>query len=393
MKGFTSIFLLALLLSLPRASEACSMYKITQNGKTIVGNNEDYFSPNSQFWFEAGGGDTYGAMYMGQLDNFAQGAMNEAGLVFDGFWEPYLELKDSQGKLYIPIGDALRTVMQTMTNVEDVQSYLQTINLNSLANGQLVFVDQSGTYLIVEGDEMITGDESEKTFSNFYYSQTKSINDVELEYFQNGHKFLSTTEEKPTLEYCSEVMKSFSQAELAPTQYSTIYDLNSLKIRVHLLNDFSEYVELDLKKELQKGDHRTMIAELFPKESAGYKHYEKYNNPEHPTLILEEFLSDKEATEEVLLESDFDYIINTLGYEWLNSIQNAEGAIKVFQYGVELMPNNSNLHDSLGEAYFTNSDWNKAITSYAMSLHLNPENENAIAMLSKINDLKKEKAE
>ncbi len=393
MKKIHSIFLIITLLLIPVISSACSMYKITRNGKTIVGNNEDYFSPNSQFWFETGTKDTFGVMYMGLLNNFAQGAINESGLMFDGFWEPYLKVKNTKGKLEIPIGDALRKVMQTMTNVEDVQLYLQTINLNSLADGQLVFVDKSGTYLIVEGDEMFIGDEIEKTFSNFYYSQIESINDVKLEYFQKGQKFINTTESKNTLDYCSEAMQNFTQSRLAPTQYSTIYDLQKLTIRVYLFNDFSDFIELDLKKELRKGNHRTMIPDLFPKESIGYSHYKKYNNPENPTLFLEEYLGDAEITEQEFLDNGFDNIINSLGYEWLKEIKNTKGAIKVFQYGVKIMPNHSNLYDKLGVAYFINLEWNNAIKSYAKSLSINPENKNAIEMISKINRLKEDKSE
>ncbi|SNY99609.1 hypothetical protein [Flagellimonas pacifica] len=379
-------FIIALLF--PNLGVACSMYKSTKDGRTIVGNNEDFFSPNSQFWFEVGTKDTFGVMYMGLLDNFAQGAINESGLVFDGFWEPYLEVKKTKGKLEIPIGNALKNIMQTMDNVEDVKLYLQTINLSSLTDGQLVFVDKSGTYLIVEGDDMFIGDEMEKTFSNFYYSQIESLKDVRLDYFQNGQKFINATKQKSTVEYCSEAMQNFAQSRLAPTQYSTIYDLENLTIRVFLFNDFSEFIELDLKKELRKGSYRTMIADLFPKTSIGYLHYKKYNNPENPTLHLKEFLGDAEITEQEFLSNGFDNVINRLGYEWLNDMKNPKGAIKVFQYGVEIMPNHPNLHDSLGEAYFFDKDWNNSIKNYKKSLILNPENKNAITMISKINELR-----
>ncbi|MCF6347674.1 MAG: tetratricopeptide repeat protein [Flavobacteriaceae bacterium] len=385
----TICFTIALLF--PKIGVACSMYKLTKNGRTIVGNNEDYFSPNSQFWFEAGTKDTFGVMYMGLLDNFAQGAINEKGLVFDGFWEPYLEVKNTEAKIQIYIQDALKKVMQTMTNVKEVQSYLNTINLSSLEDGQLVFVDESGTYLIIEGDEMFLGNEAEKTFSNFYYSQIQSLDDVNLPYFQKGQEFLKNTQQSMALDYCSEAMSNFAQFRIAPTQYTTIYDLEELTIRVHLFQDFSNYVEFDLKKELQKGNHRTMIADLFPKNSKGVKHYKKYNNPEHPTLLIEELLGDNVITEQEFLNQGFDNIINGLGYEWLNDIKNPKGAIKVFLYGVEIMPNHSNLHDSLGEAYFINKEWNNAIKNYAKSLSLNPENKNAIEMISKINRLRENK--
>ena len=366
----------------------CSMYKLTKNGKTIVGNNEDWTSPNGQFWFEQGDEDRYGVMYMGFLDDFAQGAINEAGLVFDGFWEPYLEVKDVEGKLEIPIGDALKWVMQTMESVEEVQSYLQTINLTILENGQLVFVDKSGSYLVIEGDEMFMGDEAEKTFSNFYYSQIESLDEVGLPYFQNGQSFINKTTSESTLDYCSEAMAQFSQSNLVPTQYTTVYDLSTLTVRVYLFHDYTNSVEFNLSEELQKGDHRTMIAELFPATSFGYQHYAKYNDTEHPTQLIEAFLEDKEVTEQILLESGFDYIITELGQEWLNQIKNPEAAIKVFQYGLELMPSSVGLHNSLGEAYFMNEDWDQARITYTKSLVLDPENQDAVEMLEKIEELR-----
>jgi len=385
----TTLFVISLIF--PKLGFACSMYKLTKNGKTIVGNNEDYISPNSQFWFEKGTANTFGVMYMGLLNNFAQGAINEKGLVFDGFWEPYLEIKNTEDKIEIPIQAALKKVMQTMTSVEEVQSYLNTINLNSLQNGQLVFVDKSGTYLIIEGDEMLVGDEDEKTFSNFYYSQIETIDDVSLPYFQKGQEFINRTQQSQTLDYCSEAMLNFAQFRIAPTQYTTVYDLDKLIIRVHLFQDFSNYIELDLEKELKKGNHRTMIADLFPDNSKGVEHYKKYNNPERPTLLLEELIGDNVVTEQELVNQGFDNIINQLGYEWLNDIKNADGASKVFKYGLKLMPNNANLYNSLGDVYAVNKEWDNAIISYAKSLSLNPHNKKTIEMIVKVQEKREEK--
>jgi tetratricopeptide (TPR) repeat protein len=395
MKNKIIIFLAIVFLLIPSLGLACSMYKITKNGKTIVGNNEDWLSPNHQFWFESGTKNTFGVMYMGQLDNFAQGAINESGLMFDGFWEPYLEVKNTKGKLEIPIGEVLKKVMQTMSTVEDVQSYLLTINLNSLADGQLVFVDKSGTYLIIEGDEIFIGEEAEKTFSNFYYSQIESVDNVNLDYYQNGRNFINSSNGQATLDYCGEAMSKFAQAKtkLSATQYSTIYDLEKLVIRVYLFNDHSEFIEIDLKKELMKGNHKTMIPDLFSKKSIGYKHYLKYNNENHPTLFIEELIGNKKITEEDFNAMGFAAILNSIGYEWLFDQNNANAAIKVFQYGTTLMPNNPNLFDSLGEAYFINKDWNNALINYAKSLALNPENINAITRISKIHELKEKQTD
>ena len=366
------------------------MYKITKNGKTIIGNNEDWFSPNSQFWYEAADIGQFGVMYMGFLDNFAQGAINEEGLMFDGFNEPYLAINNTKGKTKIAIGKAIKIVMQTMSSVEEVKSYLETINLSSLTKSMLVFVDKSGSYLIVEGDEIFIGKESEKSFSNFYYSQIETLDKVDLNYFQSGQKFVDSSNGKPTLDYCGKAMSHFAQSRIAATQYSTIYDLNSLTIRVYLFHDYSQFVEIDLKEELRKGNHKTIIPDLFPKKSVGYKHYLKYNNPEHPTLFIEEIIGTQKVSEEEFNAMDFGNILSPIGDEWLENQQNPLAAIKVFEYAITLMPNNSDLYDSLGKAYLRNKDWNNSIKNYAKSLALNPENENAIEKILKCKEKKKE---
>ena len=385
MKNRFIIVLVITFLLNPITGSACSMYKITKNGRTFVGNNEDFLSPNNQFWFEVAGDKEFGVMYMGRLNNFAQGAINEAGLVFDGFAEPELPITNTEGKTKISIGKGIKNIMQSMATVEEVKSYLETINLSSLSSSMVVFVDKSGTYLIVEGDLLITGEESEKSFSNFYYSQIQSVEDVTLPWFQVGQEFLNTTKGKANLDYCSNVMKSLKQesSDLFSTQFSTVYDLTSLKIRVYLYQDFTEYIELDLMKELKKGNHKTMMVDLFPKESLGSKFYYKYNDIDNPVLFLQEQINPEAYSEEELIKMEFNETINILGYEWLEDKKNPEIAIKVFQYGISLMPNYYDLYDSLGEAYLENKDWSNSIKNYAKSLTLNPENENAIKGLLK----------
>lgn len=387
-------FMIALaILLLPFMGNACTMYKITKDGKTIVGNNEDYLSPNSQFWFEPGEVNKYSVMYMGQLDNFAQGAINEKGLMFDGFYAPYLAINNTQGKTKMSIGKAIREVMQSMSNVKEVKAYLNTIDLSSLTNSMLVFVDKSGSYLILEGDVMIVGKESEKSFSNFYYSQTKDVKNVNLKYFQNGQKYINSSKSEATFGFCSKVMGEFAQKNnVISTQYSTIYDLNTLTVRVYLFHDYTQFIEIDLMQEFKKGAHKTMIAELFPKESTGYKHYVKFNDTTNPTLFIEEIIAQHKYSQEDLAEMKLNEDINSIGYEWLKAKRNPAVAINVFQYGLRLFPNDADLYDSLGEAYLANNEWDNSIHSYTKSLELDPENENAKDKLQEVKH-KKEQAQ
>lgn len=362
------------------------MYKITKDGKTIIGNNEDWITPNTQIWFENEGTDTYSVMYVGFMD-FAQGAINEAGLVVDGFATASLPIENSNGKTKVSLDTALLTVMQTMSTVEAVKTYYEGLDLGEMARYQLVFIDRSGTYLIIEGDEMIMGDESEKTFSNFYYSQISSKKEIQLPYYQKGIEFIDSTKAEVTLDYCSNVMKNMIQSDITATQYSTIYDLAEMKVRVYYHHDFNDYIELDLNEEFEKEDYKTMMADLFPDSSSGKQFYLKYNNPEKPYWIIENAIGTAKYTEEQLTKAGIPFVVNSIGSEWHKSMKNSAAAVKVFKYGLDLMPNNANLYDSLGEIYFETGNYIDAKISFEKSLELAPQNDNAKGFLARINKI------
>lgn len=385
------LILLVNVLLFQNTTFACSMYKITRDGKTIVGNNEDWHNPNTQIWFSPKEDHKYGVMNVGFNNYFAQGAINEGGLMFDGFAMPYLEVKNTAGKTKISIGKMISHIMHSYDSVVDVKEYLSTINLGGFTNSMVVFVDQSGEYLIVEGDELILGNDAEKSFSNFYPSQTKSLSDVDIPFYQNGLKFINNSEAVVSIDYCGAVMKNLSQDRA--TQYSTIYDLEKLVIRVYHYQNYDNYVDIDLRAELKKGAHTLLIPELFPEDTEGYKIYSMYNDAEDPAKYVrvawETDSKGKKGEELNKFKKGFAQFLNSIGYEWLYDKKNAEGAIAIFKYGTELFPDNANLFDSLGEGLFVANKYKAAIKNYEKSLVLNPDNSNATKMLEKIRDEQK----
>ncbi|MDY8135093.1 serine hydrolase [Aquimarina sp. 2201CG5-10] len=75
--------------------------------------------------------------------------------------------------------------------------------------------------------------------------------------------------------------------------------------------------------------------------------------------------------------------LNRLGYELLRN-GNVQNAIRVFQLAISEFPNNANVYDSLGEAFYTNEQYELALINYRKSLKLNPESESAKKMIEKI---------
>ncbi len=72
--------------------------------------------------------------------------------------------------------------------------------------------------------------------------------------------------------------------------------------------------------------------------------------------------------------------LNGLGYEYLQAGE-TEMALAIFALNVEAYPDESNQHDSLGEALMITGDIEGAIASYERSVELNPDNRNGVAYL------------
>jgi CubicO group peptidase (beta-lactamase class C family) len=86
--------------------------------------------------------------------------------------------------------------------------------------------------------------------------------------------------------------------------------------------------------------------------------------------------------------TDLIWTLNMIGYELLNK-KETKKAIEMFEFAIEQSPENADLYDSLGEAYFIGKDYKKAIISYKKSVELNPNNDNAKTYIEKINKILK----
>ena len=75
--------------------------------------------------------------------------------------------------------------------------------------------------------------------------------------------------------------------------------------------------------------------------------------------------------------------VNSLGYEILEK-NDVKAANEIFKINTEKFPKSGNAWDSLGEAYLKDGNEAEAIKHYAKSLKLDPKNENAKAILAKL---------
>jgi hypothetical protein len=265
----------------PMQIAACSMCKITTEGKTLVGNNEDYWSIEAKIWFVNGLEKEFGVAYVGHKNNFPQGALNTQGLVFDGFSLYAKNLGTGKGKKAVKNKRALlEHIMKNCSNVHEVGNFLKEYNLSVFSNGMYWFIDKTGEHLIVETDTLIYGIQSYYALTNFRPSETEQLSDVNIPKFQKALTMLQD-KTKPDLAFMEAVMdtmKTCTKPLGDGTLYTTIYDLAQTDIYLYFYHNFDQNIKLNLQEELSKGDHTIAIPELF-KDNQEYARFLAYKTP------------------------------------------------------------------------------------------------------------------
>lgn len=271
---------------------ACSMYKVTANGKTLLGNNEDSWGKDAQIWFEPKGKNKYGVAYVGYQRKFPNpdGAMNEAGLAFDAFSMPHkpnLPERDPNKKDFSY--SMLTSIMQQCQSVDEVYAFLNGMNLHGLNGsilfhgGMLLFVDKSGKYLVVEPTQMTFGSDRTFALANFSIADTKDLSTVKVERYCKGIAFLNNKKAATDLSFCKALSDTMSvnRAKIGDgTLYTNICDLKEGLIHLYFFHDFSKGISLNLQEELAKGAHTYTFAELFPN-NPNYERFIAYQTPQN----------------------------------------------------------------------------------------------------------------
>jgi CubicO group peptidase (beta-lactamase class C family) len=175
--------------------------------------------------------------------------------------------------------------------------------------------------------------------------------------------------------------------------YSKTGDANGIKSGMLICPDskYGQIVIVNNQTEAANNDWGT----IFNKIETELIKYPKINLY---ALTKEEFIKNKnfglekfnalKTKKDLYYNTDLIWTLNMIGYELLNKKQ-IEKAIEMFEFAIEQSPENANLYDSLGEAYFIGKDYKKALISYKKSVELNPSNDNAKAYIEKINKILK----
>lgn len=278
---------------LSQSGLACSMYKITQDGRTIVGCNEDAWRTTPHIWFEKGKGN-YGAAFTGSRfdgnDGYApQSGMNEAGLVFSRLAArtPKNRNRQTVNKKQITNPSIyLKEILHSCATVLEVYNYISKYDHRFFIEDVFIYIDKSGEYLIVEPFSMSFGNDSTYVLSNFCPSETSTQDAYKQIRYRNGSEFLKNKIDT-TFEFytrMSDTMHVCRDKRGDGTLLTSIWDITNGNVSLYFYHNYDTMIRFNLDEELSKGDHIIAIAPLFP-ENSEFEQLKNYQTPKNNLYI------------------------------------------------------------------------------------------------------------
>ena len=258
--------------------KACSMYKITADGKTMVGCNHDAWLTTPKIWFEnAKHQNEYGTVFTGSREvspnrTTPQSGMNTVGLAFSRLSSFYpTQNNPFKDRLTIPNeADYLSKILHNCATVKEVRKYIEQYDHSFFLNDVFIYIDSLGDYLIVEPYNLTEGNNPNYVLANFCPSITDNEQARKFERYRNGEDFLKSHKAIPSIDFSTTLSDTMSVCRSRNgdgTLITSIFDIKKKIVNLYFYHNFDTLVQYNLTDELSKGDHIINIPDIFPKNS------------------------------------------------------------------------------------------------------------------------------
>jgi hypothetical protein len=236
--------------------KACSMYKITSDGKTMVGCNHDTWFSTAKIWFENArkpnelGASFTGARQVGGNRTAPQSGMNERGLAFSRL-SAYYPKQENPFPNRLKIGnevDYLTGILHKCATVKEVKQYIEQYDQSVFFDDVFIYIDSSGSYLIVEPYTLVEDNDPIYILSNFCPSITDNEQARQLTRYRNGEDFLKTHKVSSSLPYCSalsDTMHVCRSRNGDGTLLSSIWDTKDGLVNLYFYHNFDSSIQFN----------------------------------------------------------------------------------------------------------------------------------------------------
>jgi penicillin V acylase-like amidase (Ntn superfamily) len=390
----STIIFFSLLIGFSNSSDACTIFVKANRDKILVGNNEDYYEPETKIWFFPKSSNFYGRVIWG-YDRFLhkyQGGMNDQGLFVDINAINFSGWADDPQKPNLP-GDYIEYILTQCATVDDVIKLTQEFDID-LGWIKLFLADAHGKSAIFEwldGKVNVIQGKGDYQISTNYLSPNEHTEPRN----QIAKKILGSQEE-PTIDLIRKTLAATSyDTYFAQTMYSTICDLKNKKFYLYHFHYFEEVVTFDLNVELQKGETSYKIPSLFNIRTQneyffnkmgtqiGARDLRKIIDEEGINVAFQQFNEMKEKTRTFHQYEFPEYRLRSLGLNYVSQNELKE-AIGVFKLNIKIYPKSTQTYSDLADAYMKDGNKKLAIENYQKVLDFIPDDKKTLSILNKL---------
>lgn len=238
----------ALLVAATFPVNACTIFVLTDAGRALFFNNEDWFNPTTRVWFVPAGKDHLGCAYLGFDNGWAQGGLNTAGLAFD--WVSGFEEKYEPDPGLQPVrGNPSERMLESCTTVEEAVAFYRKFLEPDFRRSRILIADRSGASVVIGARDGRIHVSLLRESRGFGWGR------VALE------RELAKAPE-PTVANGAAILRACRQPGEGGTKYANAFDLKSGGMVLFPFPDRDESVTLNLAAELAKGPHYYDLADL-----------------------------------------------------------------------------------------------------------------------------------
>jgi len=273
-KIFLGLFVMLLFLPINYAN-ACTGFTYSEENNVLVGSNEDWYDYDFWIRFLIGENDTYGRVI---IENHwpippdpnwhcPQVGMNSQGLFYDCFATPSLIPVNSSSKPYYHNSSdhyeySLESYcLSVCSSIDEVLDIYDDYNLEHMENYQVLWVDNTGESIIIEGDDIVFKQEDYQVVTNFIQTHPE-LGGYPCWRYNTAVNMLENMQNF-SVGYFTSICNATHQTGTYPSVFSGVYDLKEEILYLYYFYDYDNVAVIDLNEELLLGEHVYFLTDLF----------------------------------------------------------------------------------------------------------------------------------
>ncbi len=257
---------LCLWLFAPLSSFPCTVFNVTDRGRTLVGSNKDWTTDRFRVQVLPAEGDVHGIVVFGVDEpiKYPFFGVNDRGLFFDLASVPRrsrIEMDPAKETRDNPI--YLR-MLARCGNVAEAVAFLSHYNIAGLRRHHIMIVDRGGASVVIEGGpgarSILQKNGRYQIMTNFLLSSFGETSHPKCARYAMAEKTLKETAVS-SIDLVRSILRGTTNTSSSyPTILSSIFDLSSLRVTIYRRGNFEDSLEIDLRDELRKGIHRFFLS-------------------------------------------------------------------------------------------------------------------------------------